>query len=54
MHAEFHSENLKGRNHFGEVNVNGRIILKRFATKDCVRMRIGFNWYAMVPNEKFS
>jgi hypothetical protein len=37
-------DNVKGRNHLGDVSVNGRIILKFILRKCGVRLWAGFMW----------
>jgi hypothetical protein len=38
MHTKFLAGNLKGRNHFRDLAINGRKILKHFIRKYCVRV----------------
>jgi hypothetical protein len=41
------SENLKRRDHFAGLSVDGRIILKWILEKEGVRLWNGFNWLRM-------
>ena len=41
---EIYAKNLKGRYILGDLNVDGRIILKCALNKEGVIMRIGFSW----------
>jgi hypothetical protein len=42
-------ENLKGRDHLGDLGVDGKIILKRILGKQDVRMWTAFIWLKMDP-----
>jgi hypothetical protein len=43
IHTQFWSENLMGNDHLGDVDLDGRIILKWVFWK-CVKMWTGFIW----------
>jgi hypothetical protein len=43
-------ENMKGRVHFGDLYVDGRIILKFIFEKYCETMLIGFTWLRVETN----
>jgi hypothetical protein len=45
MYTTYWLENLKGRDNFRELNVNGRIIPKRILNRKCVKTLIGFIWF---------
>jgi hypothetical protein len=47
MHTRFKKKNFKGRNHFGGLDVDGRIILKCISNKHDPRISIGFSWLVM-------
>jgi hypothetical protein len=44
MHVTFWLENMKGRDHLGEVSIGGRLTLKLILKKQSGRMWIGFTW----------
>lgn len=42
MHTKFWSGNLSGKDHFGDLSVGARIMLKWIERKQVVRMWTGF------------
>lgn len=51
MHAEFQSVNLKRvglyQDHFGDLNVDRKIMLKWILIKYCIRVWAGFIWHGI-------
>jgi hypothetical protein len=50
VHTTFLSENLKGRDHFGDLNVDGNLILKWMLNKYVARVWNGFIWLRMLTS----
>jgi hypothetical protein len=44
MHAMFWLENLKGRDHFKDLGVDGKVILEWILRKRCGNVWTGFIW----------
>jgi hypothetical protein len=49
VHAKFYLGNLKGKDHFGGLDIGGRITLKWISEKLCFRMWAGFMWLRLWP-----
>jgi hypothetical protein len=47
MHKTFLSENPKGRDHFGDLGIYGRIILKLILKLSGVGLWSGFKWFGI-------
>jgi hypothetical protein len=47
-HTEFYPENFKGRDHFGDADIDRRIILKSIPNKYGIRVWTEFNWLRTV------
>jgi hypothetical protein len=47
-------EKLKGKDHFGDVGVHVKVILKRILKKYALWLSIGLKWLMMFPLADFS
>jgi len=44
LRKEFHFQNVKGRDHFGDLGKDGKTIFASFSEKQNVRLWSGFIW----------
>jgi hypothetical protein len=52
MRTDIRFKIVNGRDYLGGLDVNDRIILKRFLGKQGVRLRIGFNWLTIGSTDR--